>query len=656
MSAAVPQEPPLRRLFSPIRLNTLELPNRLLMSSLHMNLDEDPQQYERLAQFYALRARQGVGLIVTAGCSPDAAGKSSPNGFSLESDLEIPRHEIITRAVLGAGGRIALQILHLGRHASHAGLVSSSALRAPAIPYTPRALDEESIAATISAYAACAGRAAAAGYDAVELCFSQGFLVHQFLAPVFNVRSDRWGGVFENRARFAVAVAQAVRSRVGRDFPVLFRLPCLDLISGGLTPEESIRLVEALSPFGIDLLNVGIGCHESDVATITMSVPRAAFAGVSARLRARFPKLAFAASNRINDPRLAERLLSDGCADMIAMGRPFLADAALADKARRGAFDEINTCIACNQSCMDFIFSSGNPVGCSVAPDCALPEEGSYPPLAVPRRVAVAGGGIAGLGAATFLARRGARVTLFESADRLGGQLQLAARVPDKQEFAETIRFYSHAALQAGVEIRLRRAFTEGDAKTESWDHVVLATGSVPRRLDDIPGIDLPHVIDYRDILEHDRPVAFPAVIIGGGGVACDIAKYLIRRADAGANLTILQRSSRKLAHKVGRTTRWVLMKELDSAGTVMLRAIDVRRVTPTHVQVVDRVSGRERSLAAASVIVAAGHLALSGPVDALRWRGIPFTAVGASRADQVGNTNITSALREAYEFALALS
>ncbi|NNN04927.1 MAG: FAD-dependent oxidoreductase [Elusimicrobia bacterium] len=637
-------------------MNKLELPNRLLMSSLHMNLDEDTRQHQRLARFYALRARMGVGLIVTAGCSPDAAGKSSPSGFALDGDSEIPRHETITRAVHRAKGRIALQILHLGRHASHAGLVSSSARRAPAIPYTPRALDEAGITATVEAYAACAGRAVTAGYDAVELCFSQGFLVHQFLAPAFNTRSDRWGGIFENRARFAVAVARAVRSRVGRDFPIIFRLPCLDLISGGLSPEESVGLVEALTPFGIDLLNVGIGCHESEVATITMSVPRAAFAGVSARLRARFPGLIFAASNRINDPRLAERLLRDGCADMIAMGRPFLADAALADKARRGAFAEINTCIACNQSCMDFIFASGDPVGCSVAPDCARPEEGRFPPLAASKRVAVAGGGIAGLGAALFLARRGARVTLFESENRLGGQLQLAARVPDKQEFVETIRYYSHAALQAGVEIRLGRAFTADDVAAEPWDHVVLATGSRPRRLDDIPGIDLPHVIDYRDVLENDRHIAFPAVIIGGGGVACDVAKYLIRRAEAGVSVTILQRSSRKLAHKVGRTTRWVLMKELEGAGVTMLKSVDVRRVTPSEVDVIDRVEGRERSIAAGAVIVAAGHLALSGPVDDLRRQGIPFTAVGASRAAEVCNTNITSALREAYEFAMAFS
>lgn len=652
MSAAAPQEPRLRRLFSPIRLNGLELPNRLLMSSLHMNMDEEPALHERLARFYALRARQGVGLIVTAGCSPDAAGKSGPRGFALEDDGQIPRHEVITRAVRAAGGRVALQLLHLGRHAFHAGLVSSSALKAPAMLYTPRALDEAGIGATIAAYAACAGRAQAAGYDAVELCFSQGFLVHQFLAPAFNTRADRWGGSFDNRVRFAVAVARAVRAQVGADFPLIFRLPGLDLLEGGLTPEESIRLIELLAPFGIDLLNVGIGCHESEVPTITMSVPRAAFAGVAAGLRARFPQLTFAVSNRINDPRHAERLLEDGCADVIAMGRPFLADAALAEKARRGAFEEINTCVACNQSCLDFVFTGGKPVGCSVAPDCALPGEGEYPPLAAARTVAVIGGGIAGLGAAVFLARRGARVSLFESSGRLGGQLQLAARVPDKQEFHETIRYYAHAARQAGVDIRLGRPFSDEDARGRSWDHVVVATGSEPRRLDGVAGVDLPHVVDYRNVLENDRDVAFPAVIIGGGGVACDVAKYLIKRG-AASNLTLLQRSSRKFAYKVGRTTRWVLMKELASAGVSLRRAVDVLRVTPAEVFVRDRAGGREQSLPAKTVIIAAGQRPVAGPAELLRTRGTPFTVIGAARADRVFNTNITSALREAYEFAL---
>lgn len=649
-------EAPLRRVFTPIQLNGLALPNRLLMSSLHMNLDGRPDQHERLARFYALRALGGVGLIVTAGCSPDAAGKSTPGGFSLENDDQIPEHESITRKVHFAGGRIALQILHLGRHAFHAGLVSASARRAPSILYTPRPLDEDGIAATIAAYANCADRARAAGYDAVELCFSQGFLVHQFLAPAFNTRTDRWGGDFDNRSRFAIAVARAVRARVGRTFPLIFRLPGLDLLDGGLTPEESIRLIEALEPFGIDLLNVGIGCHESKVPTITMSVPRAAFAEVSARLRRRFPQLAFAASNRINDPRLAERLLSDGCADIIAMGRPFLADAALPEKARRGAFDEINTCIACNQSCLDFVFTEGQPVGCSVSPDCALPQEGRYPLLAVSKRIAVVGGGIAGLGAALFLARRGARVTLFESSDRLGGQLQLAARVPDKQELAETIRFYSHAVRAAGVEVLLGRPFTASEIPVERWDHVILATGSRPRRLDDIPGVDLPHVIGYEDVLEGDAPVLFPAVIIGGGGVACDVAKYLIGRVGPGQSLTLLQRSSRKLAHKVGRTTRWVILRNLENAGVAMLRGMGVLGVTPTSVLVAARVDGRRQDLPARTVIMAIGQLPVPGPADALRKQGVPFTIIGAACAGRVSNTNITSALREAYEFAMDFS
>ncbi len=655
MSEASRAAPALPRLFSPLRLNSLELPNRLLMSSLHMGLDDDPAQYERLARFYARRARLGVGLIVTAGCSPDAAGKSTPSGFALAQDEDIPRHRGIVDAVHSEGGRIALQILHLGRHASHAGLVSSSPRRAPEIPYTPRALDEDGIAATVRAYAACAARAAQVGYDAVELCFSQGFLVHQFLAPVFNRRVDRWGGSFENRSRFALAVAEAVRASVGPRYPLIFRVPCRDLIAGGLTSAESDALVELLIPFGPDLINVGIGCHESSVPTISMSVPRAAFAEVSARLRARFPALKFAVSNRINDPRLAERLLEDGAADVIAMGRPFLADAALADKARRGAFEQINTCIACNQSCLDFIFSSGEPVGCSVAPDCAKPNEGVYPPFEGPRRVAVIGGGIAGLGAALFLARRGARVTLFEASERLGGQLNAAALVPGKGEFAETVRYYSHEARRAGVEIRLNCAFQDHDAAQEAWDFAVVAVGGAPRRLDGVPGADGAHVLGYREVLEGARPVAFPAVVVGGGGVACDAAKFLTRLGGPGARVTILQRSSRKLAHKVGWTTRWVLMNELKDAGVEALKSVELVRVSPGEVEICDRAGGRRRSVPAATVVVAAGHDPRPGPRETLRRLSIAFASVGACRDEPGHNANITSALREAYECAMSL-
>ncbi|HEY1254853.1 MAG TPA: FAD-dependent oxidoreductase, partial [Terracidiphilus sp.] len=412
-------------------------------------------------------------------------------------------------------------------------------------------------------------------------------------------------------------------------------------------------------------------------------VPRAAFASAARFVRARFPSLKIAVSNRINDPRTAEQLLIEGYADLIAMGRPFLADPALMTKARANAFDEINTCIACNQSCLDYVFT-GHPVGCSVNPDCNLPGESQYPPLQTPLKVAVVGGGIAGLGAALFLARRGARVVLYEASETLGGQLKMAARIPGKEEFGETIRYYSAAVRRAGVQVLLGRRFDEIEAVAQDWDHVVLAQGSTPRWPTEFPGLDLPYVIDYTDVLERQCPVAFPAVVIGGGGVACDVAKYIVKSADktrseglrylsaqgagydtglyiendlaAEAEITLLQRSSRKFAHRVGRTTRWILMQTLETSGVKMRNRLDIRTITPGEVTIFDRVSNCEERLRARTVIVAAGQIPAPAPVGALEKLSIPYTVLGSAAVREGSNaagTNLTSALRSAYQFAM---
>ncbi|MBX9268316.1 FAD-dependent oxidoreductase [Chromobacterium violaceum] len=673
--------PLLGRLFSPIRLNRLRLPNRLLMSSMHLNLDECDDAWRRMAAFYALRAREGVGLIVSAGCAPDEAGKTTQGGFALCRDDEIAGHRLITGAVHEAGGRIALQILHFGREAFHGGMVSSSAERLPSSVFTPKPLSEAEIQATIAAHADCAARAVAAGYDAIELLFGQGFLVHQFLAPACNKRTDRWGGGFDNRARLAVEIAAAVRRRVGADFPLIFRLPCMDLLPDGLGAEESMALIGKLLPYGIDLLNVSIGWHESEVPTIAAAVPRAAFADAARLARRRYPQLKLAVSNRVNDPRDGEALLLDGCADVIAMARPFLADPALASKAESNRFDEINACIACNQRCLDHVLI-GQPVGCSVNPDCGLPDEGRYPPLPRAMEVAVAGGGISGMGAALFLARRGARVTLFEAGDELGGQLRLAARIPQKEEFAATIRHYRGELLRAGVAVRLGCRFDERALDGARWDHVVLAQGAAPRRPEGVPGLELPHVRDYAEVLEQGCPVAFPVVVIGGGGIACDLAKYLAAKRgkltrdaraylarhlpaealapylDGGADdeapaITLLQRSGRKFAHRVGRTTRWILMDALRRDGVRLLGRVEVVEITGDAVIVRER-GGAARSLPARSVVIAAGQTPRPGPEETLRRAGIPCTVLGAADGGVLG-VNLAAALQAAYRFAMEL-
>ncbi len=687
----IPEAPLLRHIYSPITLNRLVLPNRVLMSSVPMNLDNFPDQYERMANFYAIRAKEEVGLILTAGCALDRISKISPNSFALECDAQISLHRRITDAVHHEKGRIALQILHNG-------LVSSSGERLPSNLFATHVLTDEEIGDTIASFTDCAGRAMRSGYDAIELVFSQGFLVHQFLTPACNKRSDQWGGSFDNRMRLAVEVASAVRDRVGPDYPLIFRIPCMDLIEDGLTQEESMALIGKIMPFGIDLLNIGVGWHESEIPTIATTIPLSAFINAARNVRNRFPILKIGLGGRINDLRAGEKLLIDGYADVFWMGRPFLADPALVSKGRTNAFDRINTCIACNQSCLDYAFL-GQAVGCSVNPDCALPQESQYPPFSrplsslfpEPLRVAVVGGGIAGMGAALFFARRGARVTLYEQESILGGQLRLAARIPDKEVLSETIRYYAAALCHEGVEIRLGCRFDSAIARSEAWDHVVLAQGGIPRQLESIPGIKRPHVLNYIDVLERECPVAFPAVVIGGGGVACDIAKYLIKRNDeryridrhsfaaysagnsadyyyypdpyddvddaARPEITLLQHSGRQFAHRVGGTTRWAVLQSLKQAGVVMRNRIDVLEVTPDAVVIFDRARGRQEHLPARTVILAAGQEARPAPMDALDALNVRYSVMGAAvgtgnRANPAG-TNLTSALREAYRLAM---
>ena len=673
--------PLLHRLFQPIRINRLELRNRSMMSSIHLNLEEFPDQFERMAHFYRLRARHGVGLIVTSGCAPDVAGAFAKDGFSLKSDAELPAHRLLTEAVHAEGGHIALQIMHFGREAVHGYLVSASPLKLASSIFSPRQMEEEEILTLIGAYADCAQRAIEAGYDAIELIYSQGFLIHQFLARGTNQREDRWGGSLENRMRLAIEVAKAVRERVGSDYPVIFRIPSMDLFEGGLDTEEALVLIDALLPYGIDLLSVSIGWHESYVPTIAMTAPRAAFATATRLVRERFPSLRLCASNRINDPRVAESLLLDGSSDMIAMARPFLADAAFMEKALHNDFDGINPCIACNQNCLDYVFA-GQPVGCSTNPQAVRPEEGHYSPLAHAVDVAVVGGGIGGMAAALFLRRRGARVTLFESSQALGGQLLMAGEIPDKREFAGTVRYYGQALRREGVGVLLGRAFQLADALR--FDHVVVATGCAPRLPQDLPGADLPHVRQYSDVLAQQLPVLPPVVIIGGGGVACDMAKYVKKRHDereqdawaylssrakpgglqafappeasSAAPVTLVQRSSRKFAMRLGRTTRWIQVKDLQRLGVVMRNRLEIQEITAEGVRILDKKTQAVELLPARTVILAAGHQPRNQLVQALTEREVPHSVIGSTalEADERVVTNISSVIASAYEFAMA--
>lgn len=683
--SAVPAENVLRRCFSPIVLNGLELPNRILMSSMHMNF-EGHDQYERFAHFYRLRAAQGPALIVTAGCSPDLAGQVVKDGFRLDSDELIGEHRKIVDAVHAVGGsKIVLQLLHFGREAFHGQLVAPSPLRLEGNFFTPHELSHEQIVATIDAYGSAAARAVAAGYDAIELLFSQGFLIHQFLSAHTNHRTDSWGGDFEQRLRFARAVAAAVRNAVGSGYPVIFRIPCLDLVDGGLSFAESLRLIEVLQDARIDLLNISIGWHESNVPTIANVVPQAGFAAAAARVKAAFPHLTTCVSNRINDLRHAEELLIEGVADMVAMARPFLADREIVAKSAGHRFDEINYCIACNQDCLDQVFL-GKVVGCAVNPECSSEREGEAPPpLAGQPAIAVVGGGLAGMAAAFMLARRGARVTLFESKERLGGQLLLAARVPGKSEFLRTVQYYETQLRLQGVDIRLGARFDAEKMAAGAWRHVVVATGTEPKAWLP-PAGTLPRIVGYRELLRDDLPVEFPVVVIGGGGVACDMAKLLLSRqsrlrasegylayhgaeslvgplgpapeAGGDRSVTLLQRSSKKFAYKIGHTVRWIVVDELKRRGVRLLRGVSIKSCGDDAV-VVATMDGKEIQVSARTIVVAVGqHAHTATLVAALTKAAITHSVVGAASVGEgVGRTaaSISSSIRSGYEAALAL-
>lgn len=670
----------LTTIFSLIRINQLELPNRVLMSSMHLN-HEGERQFERMAHFYALRSRNGPGLIVTAGCSPDRAGCARPGGFSLDDDDLIASHRLITDAVHEAGhSRIALQLLHFGREAFHGQLVAPSPLRLDGNIYTPAELGEEQIRQTIASYASAACRAVAAGYDAIEIVFSQGFLIHQFLSPHSNRRQDGWGGDEAGRRRFAREIALAVRAAVGPEFALIFRVPCLDLLVKGSSFADALTLIDTLQDAQIDLLNVSIGWHESAVPTLATIVPQAGFASVAARIKQHFPALAVCVSNRINDLRHGEELLIGGHADMIAMGRPFLADRDIVHKSSQARFDQINPCIACNQNCLDHVFL-GEEVGCSVDPEAGRIDEGeALSPLPGHPAIAVVGGGLAGMSAALTLARRGARVILYESTRRLGGQMLLAARIPGKAEFMATVRYYEQHLYALGVDIRLGQPFDEKAAAAEDWTHVVLANGTRPNPPPTMAYADL-RVYSYQDVLSDDLPVAFPVVIVGGGGVACDVAKFILQRrtrvqeADAylqkfaveslvgplGAveepekQLTIVQRSSRKIAYRMGRTTRWITLNELNKQGVGFIRGGQLDACTADGVRI-ELLNGETRMLPARTLVFAIGQQELTAALQQmLKAAVLPYTVIGAAAATARHPASISSSIRSGYDCARQL-
>ena len=586
------------RLLEPLDLGFTTLPNRILMGSMHVGLEEAPNGFERMAAFYAERARGGAGLIVTGGIAPNEEGRPYPGGAMMASSDDVANHRIVTDAVHAAQGRIAMQILHFGRYAYHEDLVAPSAIKAPISPSTPRALTAAEVEQTIADYARAAVLAREAGYDGVEVMGSEGYLINEFIAAPTNHRTDAWGGSYDNRMRFPIEIVRAVRAAVGEDFIIIYRLSMIDLIPGGSTFDEVLLLAREIEAAGATLINTGIGWHEARIPTIATSVPRGAFAWVTKRLMDEV-SIPLVTSNRINTPEVAEALLADGCADMVSLARPFLADPNFVAKAAAGMPEAINTCIGCNQACLDHTFSL-KITSCLVNPRACHETELVITPAATRRSIAVVGAGPAGLAAATTAADRGHRVVVFDAADQIGGQFNIAAKIPGKEEFTETMRYFRHELDRLEVELRLGSPIGAADLAAEGFDEVIVATGVSPR-VPDITGADLPGVLTYLDVLRDGAEVGRRVAILGAGGIGFDVAEYLtdpgedrdiagflarwgvdVAHAHPGGlidrvpeevprRVHLLQRKASKVGAGLGKTTGWIHRTELAHRGVDMI-------------------------------------------------------------------------------------
>ena len=662
-------------LLAPLDLGFATLKNRVIMGSMHTGLEELADGPQRLAAFYAERARGGVGLIVTGGIAPNREGAIGPGAATLETEDQAAAHRTVTGVVHAAGAKIALQILHAGRYAMHPRSVAPSPLQAPISPFAPRELDVDGIERTIADYVRCARLAQLAGYDGVEIMGSEGYLINQFVAPRTNRRSDDWGGVFSNRIRFAVDIVRRTREAVGRDFIVIFRLSLLDLVEDGSDWDEVVQLAKAIEAAGATIINTGIGWHEARIPTIATMVPRGAFAWVTRRLKSEVG-IPLVATNRINDPALAEAILAEGSADMVSMARPFLADAELVNKAAAGRETEINTCIACNQACLDHIFA-GRISSCLVNPYACRETEMQSQAAAVAKRIAVVGAGPAGLACATTLAARGHQVTLYDEHDEVGGQFNLARRIPGKEEFGATLRYFARRLELTGVATRLG-ARADG-AVLGGHDHVVLATGIVPRR-PDIPGIGHAKVASYVDVISGRVPVGRNVAVIGAGGIGFDVAELLTHagtgtiadyqaewgidadyrsrgavtrpaKVAAPRQVWLLQRKAGKVGDGLAKTTGWARRAKLAHHGVQMLAGVEYLKIDDAGLHI--RVGSDERLLAADTIVICAGQEPRRELQAQLEAAGIPATLIGG--ADVAAELDAKRAIAQGTEVGLTL-
>nr|WP_312823841.1 NADPH-dependent 2,4-dienoyl-CoA reductase [Acinetobacter oleivorans] len=668
-------------LLKPLDLGFTTLKNRVLMGSMHIGLEEAPQGYERMAAFYAERAKGDVGLIVTGGVSPNDDGVVFSHGTKLDTVEEAEKHKVITQAVHEAGGKIAMQILHTGRYSYQANNVAPSAIQAPINPIKPKALSSAEVQQTIDDFANCAKLAQYAGYDGVEIMGSEGYLINEFIAARTNHRDDEWGGSYENRIRFPIEIVKRTRALVGENFIIIYRLSMLDLVEGGSNIEEVIQLAKEIEKAGATIINTGIGWHEARIPTIATKVPRAAFTWVTEKLKGEV-SIPLVTSNRINTPEMAEHVLASGHADMVSMARPMLADAEFVLKASEGRSDEINTCIGCNQACLDHIFSM-KIATCLVNPRACYETELIFKDAQVQKNIAVIGAGPAGLSFAVYAADRGHQVKIFEASHQIGGQFNIAKTVPGKEEFYETLRYFARQIeLRPNIELILNHKATYEELSQANFDEIVVATGVTPRQLQ-FEGIDHPKVLSYLQVLKERVPVGQRVAIIGAGGIGFDTAEYLTHEGESGSlnpekfyeewgidtqyehvgglkqpkvetserEIYLLQRKTAVVGAGLGKTTGWIHRAGLKNRQVKMLAGVQYDKVDDQGLHIT--IDGQPSVLEVDHVVICAGQESFTAMYDQLKTDGKNVHLIGGAK--EAGELDAKRAIRQGAELAAVL-
>ncbi|MFV0594507.1 FAD-dependent oxidoreductase [Shewanella sp.] len=667
-------------LLEPLDLGFTQLKNRVLMGSMHTGLEEEKGGFEKLAAFYKERALGGVGLIVTGGISPNLRGRLTPHACQLSFPWQVGKHRIVTQAVHEAGGKICMQILHAGRYGYHPFSQAPSKIKSPITPFTPSAMSTRQVRATIKDYASSAALAKRAGYDGVEVMGSEGYLINQFISSRTNTRIDEWGGSFEKRAQFPIEIVNAIRAKVGKDFIIIFRLSMLDLVDNGSTWDEVVQLAKWLEHAGVSIINTGIGWHEARVPTIATSVPRGAFAWVTEKLK-KSVSVPLIATNRINTPEIGEQIIASGQADMVSMARPFLADPDFVNKAAANTPELINTCIGCNQACLDHTFSLKRAT-CLVNPRACYETEINFFPTSKKKRIAVMGAGPAGMAFSVYAAIRGHEVVLFEAKSEVGGQFNLARKIPGKEEFNETIRYFLNQIKLHKIDLRLNTRLDAKVLETEKFDEIVIASGVVPRELN-LPGFDSPKVVDYQQVLTGQATIGDKVALIGAGGIGFDMAHFLCESESSTLNpekwlkqwgidkqyqhagglaepevdnsvhrqVYLLQRKTSKMGQGLGKTTGWIHRLVLKQHDVKMKTGVSYDKFDDAGLHI--RIGEQTEVLVVDNVILCAGQESNRTLVDEMKATGIPVHLIGG--VDVAAELDAKRAIRQGAELAMRL-